>query len=645
MQSPGWYFRRLSLMSPTEVAWRIQQVALDLRDRQWPARSSGVHDLGDLRLAEWPAPSSASHAAFESSAERVLNGEVDLFGAWMTGDRSSAGWNRDPVSGVVSPMVHGKFLDYRRSDIVGSARNVWEVNRHFQFVTLAQAWTVSRDARYMDAALDMIKGWVRDCPYPLGINWASALESGIRLINWYIGSRLFGTWRSGIEPVPGWLDSIYLHCRFIRRNRSRHSSANNHLIGEMAGLYVASTAWPCWRESARWQRFAKRALESEARKQVHADGVIKEQTVGYQMFVLQFLLIAGLTGESNGDGYSTGYWQTVRRMIGYLGSIADSGGHLPDFGDSDDGMAYKLGPRAQERRLEDLIALDASLSGATPGKLAGDSTAAWLATGFARPSNYPSGTLVHRQAFPSGGYFVLRHESAGREEVHAVVDAGPLGYLSIAAHGHADCLSLTLSLDGSQVLVDPGTYCYHDDVTWRDYFRSTAAHNTVRIDGIDQSEMAGPFMWLSKAEAHVESLGLSGDEQHVRACHDGYTRLADPVKHEREVRLDAAGASLAVIDRLDCAAPHRVERFWHFAEAFAVTVDGPGRVVAESDRCTVEIRAEADHEISIHRGSLEPRAGWISRRFGALAPTTTVVFSGHVDGSKTMNTAISWGRK
>ncbi len=632
-------------MSPAEVAWRIQQSALDFRDLQWPARSPGAHDLGDLRLAEWPAPSGVSHAASESLAGRVMNGDVDLFGAWVTGDRSPGGWNRDPVSGVVSPMVHGKFLDYRSSEIVGSARNVWEVNRHFQFVVLAQAWTVSRDAQYRDAALDMIRDWVRDCPYPLGINWASALESGIRLINWYIGSRLLGVWRTGGNPVPGWLESIYLHCRFIWRNRSRYSSANNHLIGEMAGLYMASAAWPCWRESARWQRVARLTLESEARRQVHPDGVIKEQTVGYQMFVLQFLLLAGLTGESNGDGYSTGYWQTVRRMIGYLGSIADSGGHLPDFGDSDDGMAYKLGSRAQERRLDDLIALDAYLSGATPGKPAGDSTAAWLATGFARPSNYPSGTLVHRQAFPSGGYFVLRHESAGREEVHAVVDAGPLGYLSIAAHGHADCLSLTLSLDGSQVLVDPGTYCYHDDVTWRDYFRSTAAHNTVRIDGIDQSEMAGPFMWLSKAEAHVESLGLSGDEQHVRACHDGYTRLADPVKHEREVRLDAAGASLAVIDRLDCAAPHRVERFWHFAEAFAVTVDGPGRVVAESDRCTVEIRAEAEHEISIHRGSLEPRAGWISRRFGALAPTTTVVFSGPVARSTTMNTAISWRRK
>ena len=86
------------------------------------------------------------------------------------------------------------------------------------------------------------------------------------------------------------------------------------------------------------------------------------------------------------------------------------------------------------------------------------------------------------------------------------MDAGPLGFLSIAAHGHADCLSLLLSVSGKELLVDPGTYCYHTEREWRDYFRSTAAHNTVRVDGVDQSQIAGAFLWAEKAEASVEEI-------------------------------------------------------------------------------------------------------------------------------------------
>ena len=70
------------------------------------------------------------------------------------------------------------------------------------------------------------------------------------------------------------------------------------------------------------------------------------------------------------------------------------------------------------------------------------------------------------------------------DEVLLVADAAPLPFLSIAAHGHADCLSFVLSLGGVQVLVDPGTYCYHSDPKWREYFKGTSAHNTVRVDGV-----------------------------------------------------------------------------------------------------------------------------------------------------------------
>ena len=114
------------------------------------------------------------------------------------------------------------------------------------------------------------------------------------------------------------------------------------------------------------------------------------------------------------------------------------------------------------------------------------------------------------------------------DEVLLVADAAPLGFLSIAAHGHADALSFVLSLGGVPVLVDPGTYCYHSDPTWREYFRGTAAHNTVRVDGLNQSEAVGPFMWSRKALSTLETFDVAGHPQRFVASHDGYRRLEDP---------------------------------------------------------------------------------------------------------------------
>src|SRR6185369_291003 len=144
--------------------------------------------------------------------------------------------------------------------------------------------------------------------------------------------------------------------------------------------------------------------------------------------------------------------------------------------------------------------------------------------------------LPQRQQFPDGGYYVLGCELDSAREIRIVADAGPLGYLSIAAHGHADALSFTLSAGGRELLIDPGTFAYHTHQRWRDYFRGTIAHNTVRVDRQDQSLNAGNFLWLAHARARLVSFEVTPDEELWSAEHDGYARLQDPVLHRRELR-------------------------------------------------------------------------------------------------------------
>ena len=98
---------------------------------------------------------------------------------------------------------------------------------------------------------------------------------------------------------------------------------------------------------------------------------------------------------------------------------------------------------------------------------------------------------------------ILRTAPGVGPEIWCRCDGGPHGYLAIAAHAHADALSIEVRCGGVDILADPGTYCYFGEPDWRRYFRSTVAHNTLELDGQNQSLSGGPFLWLVYATTRM----------------------------------------------------------------------------------------------------------------------------------------------
>jgi hypothetical protein len=247
-----------------------------------------------------------------------------------------------------------------------------------------------------------------------------------------------------------------------------------------------------------------------------------------------------------------------------------------------------------------------------------------------------------RRAFPEGGYFVLGEDFETAREIRLVADTGPLGYLAIAAHGHADALAFTLSVAGKPILVDPGTFSY-SAMPWRRYFRSTAAHNTVVIDGRDQSEFGGSFLWLEHANAVVDTFYAAGDEQTLTAHHDGYRRLSDPVRHRRTWRYTAGVATVGITDELACSSTHSVAIYWHFAPECAVAVEG-NSVVANREGVRVVLRCPNGLAPTLVTGSEEPPLGWLSAGFDTKVPATTAVFGGQIAGNAIFRTELRVSR-
>ena len=152
-----------------------------------------------------------------------------------------------------------------------------------------------------------------------------------------------------------------------------------------------------------------------------------------------------------------------------------------------------------------------------------------------RPAQRPS-------RFADAGITLLRTSGGQAPEIWCRCDGGPHGFLSIAAHAHADALSVEVRYGGVDILADPGTYCYHGEPAWRSYFRSTIAHNTVELGGQNQSSDGGPFLWLRHANAREIDVRDVGDVAEWTAEHDGYLSLDPPARHRRSVRLDRAVA-------------------------------------------------------------------------------------------------------
>jgi len=656
MTSLGWKINRLKLMGGAEIAWRVRQLAQKKLSRYGlglcyrpPAPDSsraGAHWLQALPQG------SLQRDAICAAADQVLAGRWDVFALRGVQLGFPPQWNRDPKTGTQAPMVLGKAIDYRSERVVGDIKYLWEPSRHLELVALALAWSVSAEARYAAAVRSLLLSWLDQCPYPIGVHWTSSLELGVRLLNWaYVWQLLGGDASPLFEGAEGaafrrrWLDAVYQHCHFISGYLSRHSSANNHLLGEYMGLFIASALWPCWRRSAAWQRQARSGFEQEALRQNFADGVNREQAVYYQHEVMDMMLQCELAARAAGQGFSAAYLERLERLGDFLHALMDCGGHMPMTGDADDARMVRLNYGGADCPYRSLLASCALLFGRADFKhraaaLDDKNRLLFGAAGVAAWDALAARGVPPTMAFPQGGYYLLGGAFDSPDEVRLVADCGPLGYLSIAAHGHADALAFTLSLGGNEMLVDPGTYAYHTQVAWRNYFRSTAAHNTVCVDDLDQSEIGGNFMWLRKANASALAHQPNGALQVFEGEHDGYARLRDPVRHRRRIEYNATKNSITVTDQLQCQSDHIVQLSWHGAETCNMELSADTVLLSNGGRrLTLQCNWG---QPQLLKGSEAPLAGWISRRFDEKTAAPTALWRGPIKGDTTIVTELQW---
>jgi len=565
-------------------------------------------------------------------AERIVQHRLSFFNLRDQYLGDPIIWNRDHKRGRDTPMVFSPALDYRDVNQAGDCKFVWEPNRHHQLVVLGRAYRASGDIRFARAVAEQLDSWLQQNPFGLGMNWRSGLELGIRLINWVWAIDLIReSGALGGALHQRLMDSLAWHIWEIDRKYSRGTSVNNHLIGEAAGVFIATSYFRHLKHASEWRERSWQILNREIILQTHSDGGTVEQTTGYHLFVLQFFVVAGITARAMGQDFPSSYWSRLEKMFEFLAILSEGGDRVPAFGDGDDGYVLDLGDNP--RSVQEWLAVGASLfaRGDFKAQTGGHvQLVEWLLgeRGHHRLDLIPEwpDRECASKSLSGSGYYLLQHGDLGLpDRISVVFDCGPLGMEPLAGHGHADALSFTLRAFGRDVLVDPGTYDYFSYPDWREYFRSTRAHNTVVIDGLDQSEMLGRFLWGTRAIARCLSWEPSHAGGRVVGEHDGYAHLDDPVTHRREIELDGSQRVLTIRDDIIARRTHNVSLHFHLAEQCAATSIGENRFLIDAGSGTIEIEMDRRLQVQSLHGSDGPIGGWVSRGYHQKEPATTLI--------------------
>ena len=552
-------------------------------------------------------------------ADKICDHQFDLLGYKDLDYGNPIDWHLDAVHGKRAPRKIFHKVQYLSFAEVGDSKVTWELNRHQHLVTLAKAFRLTGDRRYVEEISRQWRHWHADNPYPVGINWASSLEVSFRSLSWLWTYHLL----QGSPGVPDfreeWLRSLALHGRHIERYLSTYFSPNTHLLGEGMGLFFLGVLCPELAASERWKKRGWEIVVHEAERQVQPDGFHFERSTYYHVYALDFFLHSVILATLNGIPVPPSLESTLEKMLTALSLLGRAGGPPPRFGD-DDGGRLSDPTRNRSEHLLDPLATGAVLFDRGDYKFAASDLqeeTIWLlgVEGAQRwedlESTRPS---MDSAALASAGFYLL---PSAHPAAQLVLRAGPQGTQS-GGHSHSDALSVCLQSQGRSLLLDPGTYEYVGDADERDQFRGTGTHNTLRVDGANQSETATAFSWKRLTQSKAEQWAQGKNFDLLVASHDGYQRLPLPVTHRRWV-LSLQNGVYLIRDVLNGQGKHQLDISWHLGQDLQLVKENVFRVKGASQGMAL-LPAQG------HGWAEEVRKEYCSPAYGQKAPMTVLNF-------------------
>ncbi len=355
-----------------------------------------------------------------------------------------------------------------------------------------------------DQSRVLIHDWITKNPIGLEPGW-HPYPTSLRIINWI---------RRGCfdEEI---LESLFRQCEYLYNLTETHLGGN-HLLENARSLVFAASFFKDSPRANSWLKRAVRIYKGELPNQVLDDGGHYERSPMYHAIVLEGLLDVIHLLKKDGHPFPETWISVAKKMLDFLASVTHPDGNIALFNDATQEIA---------RSTKELVFTGLSLIGYEP---------------------------VRRTTFPDSGYFVHRSD-----DIFLCIDGGPIGPNHLPAHAHGDIFSYELSYKGSQFIVDSGVYEYEEG-RMRDYVRSTAAHNTLEVDGVNQAEFWSSFRVARRYDPEAISFISNNNRCRFEGVFDGYSHLiGDDLRHLRTIDFETDESKLVITDTLTGKRNHK----------------------------------------------------------------------------------------
>ena len=459
-----------------------------------------------------------------SKADIICDHQFDLLGSGPFVFPNGIDWHSDFKNGFKWPS-HVLYSMVRSKTTIGADIKVpWELSRFYHATTLAVSWKCTENTKYSSELFDQIDNWIDNNPIGFGVNWACPMEVGIRAINWIIALSLLA------EPLSESsqddfrlkvINSLWKHANFLRTHlewNGRHAdSGANHLLFNFIALFSLGVLFKDSEKGKHWIQLAHSHLEKQMERQVYADGVHFECSIGYHRLCLEAFLWCSNLAERMHQPFSSSFYLKLSKMQGFVSDYTKTSGKAPLVGDNDDGRLLNTGilPLSNHNYLLpesdsgsfylDRFLLDGTIS-VGPRKIASPCS-----------------------AYSKSGFFFFRNLNAD-----LLVRAGVIAF--DGTHAHNDQLSFELSINAQDVFVDRGTHQYSANSDLRNLYRSTEAHNTLQINDLEQNQLSSAIFTLSD---QTKTTLLEETKSSIRCMHSGFNYISTSNHtHERNFKLN-----------------------------------------------------------------------------------------------------------
>ncbi len=642
-------------------AWRVKSGSL--RRRTDPSRYSdkafrdSCNATAEEQPARWrdrcnrflPLPDQASlmlvaddanwQASVTKVCELAVAGQYPFFSHWTGQIDWPPNFNLDPVHDIDWPVGEHWTTSARSGPPRHDIKLVWEPNRFTLAFHLARAYRRDDDARWAQAFWDMFDAWIKQNPPQMTVAWGCGQETAFRLMAMLTAA--FATLDSPHATAKRLYKLTRLAWQSARRIEANINYAiaqeNNHALSEALGLWTVGLLFDEFPSAQRWKSMGRRVLQKECNRQIYNDGSFIQHSLSYHRVMLDDLMWCIRLGDINSEPLPKSVLDRFRLATDWLAQMTDPAtGRTPNYGSNDGANVLPLA-------CADYLDYHPTLQAAhwiahnrrclEPGPW--DEKLLWLCGSEALTIRRQPVIRGEHWSAPVGGYHILR---------------GPLSWLMVRCGTYrdrphqADMLHVDLWHKGENILRDAGSFLYyHDDPVWNHYFHSTAAHNTIEIDGQDQMIKGPRFLWFRWPEAHVVRYSQNREQAVLDLQNQSYNWLATPVQHRRLITRNADNYEIR--DTLHSAGQHTARLRWRLFDTAWRPVSHEANTWQASINGTtvhVALQCAAAMNVKLVAGQETLPEGWESLYYGEKQPSPTLVATAQFGGEIVLTTTVSF---